>query len=63
MVTVLVSYLSHSQVWAVQEGTTLYVGGRSNRARFGFEKEMSNVLDSVPEITVTASSGGGPSSV
>lgn len=50
MVTTLVSYLSHSQVWAVQEGTTLYVGGRSNRARLAFAKELNDILEEVPEV-------------
>eukprot|EP00798_Chlamydomonas_sp_ICE-L_P018762 gene18762-25295_t len=50
MITTLVSYLSHSQVWAVKEGQYLYVGGKSNRALLGFKKEFDEVLDSVPEV-------------
>jgi len=49
MVTTLVSYLSHSQVWALQEEGYLYVAGRSNRARIQFRDEMDQVLESVPE--------------
>ena len=50
MITTLISYLSHSQVWAVQEGRYIYVAGRSNRAVMGFEKELDQVLDMVPEL-------------
>jgi cytochrome c biogenesis protein len=47
--TTVVSYLSHSQVWAVQEGNSVVVGGKSNRAKFGFQQEMDEMLDLVPE--------------
>ncbi len=57
MVTTLVSYLSHSQVWAVQEGRYLYVAGRSNRALLGFGKEFDEMLEAVPE---RPSGGDGP---
>ncbi len=50
MVTTLVSYLSHSQVWALQEGGYVFVAGRSNRDRLGFEKEMNQTLEAVPEL-------------
>ncbi|MEM8807426.1 MAG: cytochrome c biogenesis protein [Cyanobacteria bacterium P01_G01_bin.38] len=45
MIGVLMSYVSHSQVWALQEGEQLYVGGRTNRAQVTFEKELVAVLD------------------
>ena len=50
MITTLISYLSHSQVWAVQEGKYIYVTGRSNRAIVAFDKELDNVLEQVPEL-------------
>lgn len=49
MVTTLVSYLSHSQVWALQEGSLLHVGGRTNRATVEFNLEMDRILNSIPE--------------
>jgi len=49
MVTTLVSYLSHSQVWALQEGSYVFLAGRSNRARVGFEIELDSVMEAVPE--------------
>lgn len=42
---VVMSYISHSQVWALQEGERLYVGGRTNRAQVVFERELVAVLD------------------
>lgn len=50
MVTTLISYLSHSQVWALQEGGYLYVAGRSNRAQLSFGREMDEILEAVPEV-------------
>jgi cytochrome c biogenesis protein len=50
MVTTLVSYVSHSQVWAVQRGRDVLVGGRSNRAKVGFARDLATVADRVPEV-------------
>ena len=49
MITTLVSYLSHSQIWALQEEAMLHVGGRTNRATIAFAGELSNILDAVPD--------------
>ena len=57
MVSTLVSYLSHSQVWAWQEkggkggGGRLHVAGRTNRAALGFEQELERALAEVPEVS------------
>ncbi|MBT9317131.1 cytochrome c biogenesis protein [Leptothoe spongobia] len=45
MLGVVMSYISHSQVWALQDGDQLYVGGRTNRAQVVFERELVAVLD------------------
>ena len=50
MITTLISYLSHSQVWALQQGSYVYLAGKSNRAIYQFEKELDEVKDAVPEI-------------
>lgn len=50
MLTTIISYLSHSQVWALQDGTWLLVGGKSNRAKLDFERELNDLLDLVPEV-------------
>lgn len=54
MLTTCISYLSHSQVWALQDGSTLVVGGKTNRAKLEFPQEMNRLLDKVPEIVGSA---------
>ena len=49
MITTLVSYLSHSQIWALQQGSDLHIGGRTNRATFAFQQEMEDVMQAMPE--------------
>ncbi|XP_030439542.2 cytochrome c biogenesis protein CCS1, chloroplastic isoform X1 [Syzygium oleosum] len=50
MLTTCISYLSHTQVWALQDGTAVVVGGKTNRAKAEFPEEMNRLLDHVPEI-------------
>ncbi|KAF5178595.1 Cytochrome c biogenesis protein ccsb [Thalictrum thalictroides] len=50
MLTTCISYLSHSQIWALQDGTTVIIGGKTNRAKIEFPNEMNRLLDQVPEI-------------
>lgn len=38
------------QIWALQDGTTLIIGGKTNRAKGEFPSEMNRLLDLVPEI-------------
>jgi cytochrome c biogenesis protein len=45
MLGVIMSYISHSQVWALQKDGQLYVGGRTNRAQVAFEREVLELLD------------------
>jgi cytochrome c biogenesis protein len=45
MLGVMMSYVSHSQVWALQVADRLYVGGRTNRAQVSFERELLSLLD------------------
>lgn len=40
MAGVIMSYVSHSQVWGLQENDLLYIGGRTNRAQLAFEQEL-----------------------
>ncbi|MGB3573490.1 MAG: cytochrome c biogenesis protein ResB, partial [Phormidesmis sp.] len=49
MIGVVVSYVSHSQVWALQTVDSLFVGGRTNRAQVSFERELLSILDSLDE--------------
>ncbi|XP_052193455.1 cytochrome c biogenesis protein CCS1, chloroplastic isoform X2 [Diospyros lotus] len=50
MLTTCISFLSHSQVWALQDGRTVVIGGKTNRAKVEFPDEMNHLLDQVPEI-------------
>jgi cytochrome c biogenesis protein len=60
MLGVIMSYVSHSQIWALQKGDHFYVGGRTNRAQVAFEREVIEILDqlsnqpSSPEIPAVA---------
>lgn len=49
MLGVMMSYVSHSQVWALQKDNHFYVGGRTNRAQVAFEKEMLEILDQLSD--------------
>jgi cytochrome c biogenesis protein len=54
MLSVLMSYISHSQVWALTEEGTLYVGGRTNRAQIAFEQELVEILDQIEPTLPTS---------
>jgi cytochrome c biogenesis protein len=45
MLGVMMSYVSHSQIWALQTEDGFYVGGKTNRAQVMFEREMLKLLD------------------
>lgn len=45
MISALMSYVSHSQIWALQQGDRFYVGGKTNRAQVTFEREIVELLD------------------
>ncbi|KAI4295564.1 hypothetical protein L6164_035599 [Bauhinia variegata] len=56
MLTTCISFLSHSQIWALQDGTAVIIGGKTNRAKAEFPEEMDSLLDKVPEIIGESSS-------
>ncbi|BFM39703.1 cytochrome c biogenesis protein [Synechocystis sp. LKSZ1] len=62
MVGVVMSYFSHSQVWALYQEAdhTLYLGGRTNRAQVHFEREL---LALVKQLTAEATPGTSPTTV
>jgi cytochrome c biogenesis protein len=45
MLGVMMSYISHSQVWGLQIEKQLYVGGKTNRAQVTFEREFIELLN------------------
>ncbi len=64
MLSVLMSYLSHSQIWALEKDGKLYVGGRTNRAQVTFEREVVEILDKLAESkTAEEKSAIAPTSV
>ncbi|RAL38869.1 hypothetical protein DM860_015230 [Cuscuta australis] len=64
MLTTCISYLSHDQIWALQDGTAVVVGGKTNRAKAEFQNAINRLLDQVPEIDESSPSkdSGDPSS-
>ena len=44
MLGVIMSYASHSQIWALQKGDHFYLGGKTNRAQVTFERELMDIL-------------------
>ncbi|WP_245395537.1 cytochrome c biogenesis protein [Anthocerotibacter panamensis] len=44
MIGVCMSYLSHSQLWAVRQGDRIYLGGKTNRAQVAFEREFATLV-------------------
>lgn len=46
MIGVIMSYVSHSQIWLLTADDQLYVGGRTNRALLTFERELVEMIES-----------------
>lgn len=44
------SSLVHLKIWALQDGTSVIVGGKTNRAKAEFPDDMNRLLDQVPEL-------------
>lgn len=53
MLGVMMSYVSHSQVWALQVGDRLFVGGKTNRAQVSFEAELIDVTNTIDNQSTT----------
>ncbi len=49
MLGVVMSYVSHSQIWALQEGDRFYFGGKTNRAQVIFERELLAILEELQD--------------
>lgn len=45
MLGVVMSYVSHSQIWALEVGERFYLGGKTNRAQVAFEREILEVIE------------------
>jgi cytochrome c biogenesis protein len=55
MAGVIMSYFSHSQIWAVEKSGKLYLGGRTNRAQVVFERETIAICDRLQSATTSES--------
>ncbi|WP_066380875.1 cytochrome c biogenesis protein [Anabaena sp. CA = ATCC 33047] len=53
MLGTVMSYFSHSQIWALKTGDRLYIGGKTNRAQVAFEQEVLEILDSLSSQSTT----------
>jgi cytochrome c biogenesis protein len=47
MIGVVMSYFSHSQIWALEQDRNFYFGAKTNRAQVSFEREMLGVIDAL----------------
>ncbi len=47
MIGVVMSYFSHSQIWALEQDNNFYFGAKTNRAQVSFEREILGVIDSL----------------
>ena len=45
MLGVVMSYFSHSQIWALETENKFYFGGKTNRAQVTFEREIIEIID------------------
>ena len=47
MLGVIMSYISHSQIWILQTNHTCLIGGKTNRSQITFEKEIIGIINSL----------------
>lgn len=45
MIGVIMSYISHSQIWVLQENENCYLGGKTNRSQVTFERELLGIIE------------------
>jgi cytochrome c biogenesis protein len=46
---VIMSYVSHSQIWGLEKEGAIYIGGRTNRAQVTFEREFLGILEAIDQ--------------
>lgn len=56
MCSSIFSALESIKVWALQDGTSVVVGGKTNRAKTEFPDAINRLLDQVPEIVASSQS-------
>jgi len=45
MLSVVTSYTSYSQIWALKKNNDLYISGQTNRATYYFEKQLIKLIN------------------
>jgi cytochrome c biogenesis protein len=63
MLGVVMSYFSHSQIWALQKGDRLFVGGKTNRAQVAFEQQFLEILEQLSQPLEGENEGSIPESL
>lgn len=53
MVGVMMSYVSHSQIWVLQQSDRFYIGGKTNRAQVTFERELLKMIEEIQQESVS----------
>ncbi len=51
MIGVVMSYFSHSQIWALEQNHSFYFGAKTNRAQVSFEREILSIIDALDRET------------
>ncbi len=44
ILSIILSYFSYSQIWAIKEKKKLYISGRTNRAIYSFEQQLTTLI-------------------
>lgn len=44
MLSTLISYITYSQIWVVQDQNNIFIGGNTTRATFAFELEFLKLI-------------------
>jgi cytochrome c biogenesis protein len=44
MISTLISYITYSQIWIVQDKKKIFIGGNTTRAKFDFELEFLKLV-------------------
>ncbi|MGK7884718.1 MAG: cytochrome c biogenesis protein [Crocosphaera sp.] len=47
MIGVIMSYVSHSQIWVLKDDENCYIGGKTNRSQVTFERELLGIIESL----------------
>ena len=44
ILSIILSYFSYSQIWAIKDNKKLYISGRTNRAIYAFEQQLTTLI-------------------